>query len=66
MATIIAFPLNKVLELIAIFATIEDVANFIFKIIVNFNWWGRGGIEAVDPSHAMEKGDQHERQDVVL
>ena len=42
MALIIALPLDKVLELIAIFSAIEDLFNFILKGIIYLDgvWWG--------------------------
>jgi hypothetical protein len=35
-AMIIASPLDKILELVPIFATIEDLFYFIFKVVINF------------------------------
>jgi hypothetical protein len=38
---IIAFPFDKVLELVTILTTIQDVFNFVFEFIIDLNWLWR-------------------------
>jgi hypothetical protein len=38
---IIAFPFDKVLELITILMTIQDVFDFVFEFIIDLNWLWR-------------------------
>ena len=39
MSLIIALPLDKILELIAVFATVKDLSSFIFFFVVNVDGW---------------------------
>jgi hypothetical protein len=38
---IIAFSFDKVLELVAILTTVQDVFDFIFKFVIDLDWLGR-------------------------
>ena len=48
MTSIIAFPLDKILKLITILATVKDGFNFIFQFIIHLDWNWRWWIYAVN------------------
>ena len=39
MTSIIFFPLDKKLILIMVLAAVENIFNFIFKVVINFDRW---------------------------
>ena len=41
MPKIVAFPFDKVLKLVTILTTIQDVFDFIFKFVIDLNWLQR-------------------------
>jgi hypothetical protein len=48
MSCIIATPLDEVLVLVAIAPAVEDLFDFVFKCVVDLDWIGGWGVEAIN------------------
>jgi hypothetical protein len=64
-ARIIAFPFNKILILITVLTTVENILDFIFKFVIDLDWfrgWWRMSVDFV----AMPRGEAVNMEDRML